>query len=111
MLSAEQISEALIMTNKKVLEVFRDYIAADDSCEVLQSSQGYLVVDWDSMSDRWVTSRLCKTPQQLRDALRSHYEDYQGYKLTGGYKREPLPSEETDIRLMGEAMAERCNES
>ena len=111
MLSAEQISEALIMTNKKVLEVFRDYIAADDSCEVLQSSQGYLVVDWDSMSDRWVTSRLCKTPQQLRDALRSHYEDYQGYKLTGGYKREPLPSEEADIRLMGEAMAKRCDES
>lgn len=99
------------MTNKKVLEVFSDYITTDDSCEVLYSSRGYLVVDWDSMSDRWVTSRLCKTPKQLRDALRSHYEDYQGYKLTGGYKRELLPSEEADIRLMGEAMAERCNES
>lgn len=99
------------MTNQKVLVVFRDYIAADDSCEVLQSSQGYLVVDWDSMSDRWVTSRLCKTPTQLRDALRSHYEDYQGYKLTGGYKRELLPSEEADIRLMGEAMAKHCDES
>lgn len=99
------------MTNKKVLEVFRDYIAADDSCEILHSSRGYLVVDWDSMSDRWVTSRLCKTPQQLRDALRSHYEDYQGYTITEGYKRELLPSEEADIRLMGEAMAERCEES
>ena len=47
------------MTSKKVLEVFKDYIAADDSCEVLHSSRGYLVVDWDSTADRWVTSRLC----------------------------------------------------
>ncbi len=99
------------MTSKKVLEVFKDYIAADDSCEVLQSSRGYLVVDWDSIADRWVTSRLCKTPQQLRDALRSHYEDYQGYTLTGGYKRELLSSEEADIKRMGAAIAERCNEN
>ena len=99
------------MTNKKILEVFKDYIAADDSCEVLQSSHGYLVVDWESTVDRWVTSRLCKTPQQLRDTLRTHYENFQGYTLTKGYKRELLPSEEADIHLMGEAMAERCNEN
>ena len=99
------------MTNKKVLDVFKDYIAADDSCEVLHSSRGYLVVDWDSATDRWVTSRLCQTPQQLRDALRSHYEDYQGYTLTGGYKRELLPAEEADIKRMGETMAERCDEN
>ena len=99
------------MTIKKVLEVFKDYIAADDSCEVLETSRGYLVVDWDSTADRWVTSRLCKTPQQLRDALRTHYEDYQGYTLTGGYKRELLPSEEEDIKRMGEAIAERCSEN
>ena len=99
------------MTIKKVLEVFKDYIAADDSCEVLETSRGHLVVDWDSTADRWVTSRLCKTPQQLRDALRTHYEDYQGYTLTGGYKRELLLSEEAEIRGMGEAIAKRCDEN
>ena len=98
------------MTNKKILEVFKDYISADDSCEVLQSSRGYLVVDWESTADRWITSRLCKTPQQLLESLRTHYENFQGYTLTGGYKRELLPSEEADISLMGEAMAERCEE-
>ena len=35
---------------------------------------------------------------------------YQSFKLTGGYKRELRPSEDVDIRLMGEAMVERCNE-
>ena len=101
------------MTYEKVLAVFQDYLAEDKACEVLTSSQGYLVVDWDSRKkdSEWVTSRLCQTPEHLRDVLRSRYEEYQGYKLTEGYKRELLPSEDVDIRRMGEAMAERCGEN
>ena len=34
-----------MLTYKKVLEVFKDYLAEDESCEVLTTSQGYLVVD------------------------------------------------------------------
>ena len=114
MLVSNQIQEVFIMmTYKKVLEVFKDYLAEDESCEVLTTSQGYLVVDWSSRkSDSdWVTSRLCQTPEHLRDVLRSRYEEYQGFKLTGGYKRELRPSEDVDIRLMGEAIAERCGEN
>ena len=101
------------MTYEKVLAVFQDYLAEDKACEVLTSSQGYLVVDWDSRKkdSEWVTSRLCQTPEHLRDVLRSRYEEYQGYKLTGGYKRELLPSEDVDIQRTGEAMAERCGEN
>ena len=100
-----------MLTYEKVLEVFSEYLAEDDPCEVLHSSRGYLVVDWDSMTNRWVTSRLCQTPAQLRDTLRSHYEDYQGYKLTEGGTRELLPSEEAEIKLMGKAIAERCGKN
>ena len=102
-----------MLTYKKVLEVFKDYLSEDDSCEVLTTSQGYLVVDWSSRKSdsEWVTSRLCQTPENLRDVLRSRYEEYQGYKLTGGYKREVLPSEDVDIRLMGKTIAERCGEN
>ena len=99
------------MTYEKVLEVFRGYLTEDDSCEVLTVSRGYLVVDWNSCKSEWVTSRLCQTPEHLRDVLRSRYEEYQSFKLTGGYKRELLPSEDVDIRLMGEAIAERCDEN
>jgi len=114
MLVSNQIQEVFIMlTYKKVLEVFKDYLAEDDSCEVLTSSKGYLVVDWDTRKSdsEWVTSRLCQTPEHLRDVLRSRYEEYQSFKLTGGYKRELLPSENVDIQLMGEAMVERCGEN
>ena len=114
MLVSNQIREGfVVMTCEKILEVFKDYLTEDDSCEVLQSSQGYLVVDWDSRKkdSDWVTSRLCQTPEQLRDVLCSRYEEYQGFKLTGGYKRELLPSEDAAIQLMGKAMAERCGEN
>ena len=102
-----------MLTYEKVLAVFKDYLAEDDSCEVLTTSQGHLVVDWSSRKSdsEWVTSRLCQTPEHLRDVLRSRYEEYQGYKLTRGYKRELLPFEDADIRLMGEAMSERCGEN
>ena len=101
-----------MLTYEKILEVFRDYLAEDDSCEILTTSQGYLVVDWNSrkMDSEWVTSRLCQKPEHLREVLRSRYEEYQGYRLTGGYKRELLPSEDADIQRMGQAMAERCDD-
>ena len=99
------------MTFENVLEVFREYLSEDGSCEVLDTSRGYLVVDWESSKNNWVTSRLCQTPEQLRDVLRCRYEEYQGFKFTGGYKRELLPSESVDIQLMGETMAERCGEN
>lgn len=62
------------MTFEKVLEVFREYLKEDSSCEVLNTRRGYLVVDWESSKNGWVTSRLCLTPELLRDTLRSHWK-------------------------------------
>ncbi len=39
------------------------------------------------------------------------YERLSSYRLTGGYKWELLPSEDTDIKQMGEALAGRCEEN
>ena len=99
------------MTYEKVLEVFQDYLTEDDSCEVLSVSRGYLVVDWSSCKSEWVTSRLCQTPEHLRDVLRSHYEEYQGYLLTNGYKRDVLPQEDQEIQRMGAALAGLCDKN
>ncbi len=98
-------------TFEKVLEVFGDYLAQDKACEVLTTSRGYLAVDWESCKNNWVTSRLCPTPEKLRDLLRSSYEDYQSYRLTDGGKRDLTDQEEQDIERMSGELAARCGDS
>ena len=90
------------MTFENVLEVFREYLSEDSSCEVLDTTQGYLVVDWESNKNNWITARLCQTPEQLRDTLRSRWEEFfyrhhpphapayrQGPYCGDGYQRHP----------------------
>ena len=100
-----------MLTFEKVLGVFGDYLARDKSCEVLDTSRGHLVVDWESCKNDWVTSQLCLAPEKLRDVLRSSYEEYQGYCLTDGYKRDLTEQEEQDIERMGAEIAARCEEN
>lgn len=98
-------------TYEKVLESFKNYLDEDDTCEVLSTSRGYLVVDWTSGKEKseWVTSRLCQTPEHLRDVLRSRYEEYQGFLLTNGYKRDVTSQEEQEIQRMGALLADLCD--
>ena len=100
-----------MLTFEKVLEVFGDYLAQDKACEVLTTSRGYLAVDWESCNNNWVTSQLCPTPKKLLSVLRPSYEEYQGYLLTDGYKRDLTDQEEQDIKRMGEELAARCEEN
>ena len=97
-----------MLTFEKVLEAFGDYLAQDKSCEVLHTSRGYLAVDWESKKNNWITSRLCQTPEQLRDTLRSRWEEYQGYQLTDGYKRDLSEQEEQEIKRQGATLAAKC---
>lgn len=70
-----------------------------------------MVVDWESCNNNWVTSQLCPTPKKLLSVLRPSYEEYQGYLLTDGYKRDLTEQEEQDIKRMGEELAARCEEN
>lgn len=96
-----------MLTYAKVLEVFQDYLEEDKSCEVLLSNRGYLVVDWESRSDTWVTTQICETPDCLLDVLRTCYEEYQSFLLSRG-KRDLTDSEEEEICRMGELLAGQC---
>ena len=97
-----------MLTYAKVLEVFRDYLEEDKSCEVLLSRRGYLVVDWESRSNNWVTTQICETPDCLLDVLRSCYEEYQSFLLSGRGKRDLTDGEEKEVRRMGEILASHC---
>lgn len=73
-----------MLTFEKVLDVFKDYLASDDMYELLMTSHGYTLLEWDNRLGDWVSSKLCKTPEEMADALLCGYEGYLEYQATYG---------------------------
>lgn len=73
-----------MLTFEKVLDVFKDYFADDDMYEIIMTSHGYTVMEWDGCLGDWADSKLCKTPQDMADILLSGYEGYLEYQATHG---------------------------
>ena len=55
-----------MLTFEKVLDVFKDYLADDGMYEIVMTSHGYTVMEWDGCLGDWTDSKLCKTPQDTR---------------------------------------------
>ena len=71
-----------MLTNEKVLEIFRDYLSQDPAYEMVTTSRGYTVMAWDNYREAWYDVRLCPTPEALRDALMDAYKNYLEYGST-----------------------------
>lgn len=68
------------MTFEKVLEVFKDYLAEDTRYEIVMTSHGYTLLEWDSKANTWVGEELCATPEIMRDVLLDSFTGYLEYK-------------------------------
>lgn len=68
------------MTFEKVLEVFKDYLVEDTRYEIVMTSHGYTVLEWDSRANTWVGEELCATPEIMRDVLLDNFTGYLEYK-------------------------------
>ena len=73
-----------MLTFEKVLEIFKDYLTDDDMYELVMTSRGYTVLEWDKRLGDWADSKLCKTPQDMANILLSSYEGYLEYQATHG---------------------------
>jgi len=69
-----------MLTFEKVLEVFKDYLAEDIRYEIVMTSHGYTVLEWDSRANTWVGEELCATPEIMRDVLLDNFTGYLEYK-------------------------------
>ena len=70
----------LVLTFEKVMEVFQDYLAEDTRYEIVMTSHGYTVLEWDSSSNTWAGEELCATPEIMRDVLLDCFTGYLEYK-------------------------------
>ena len=76
-----------MLTFEKVLDVFKDYLAADDMFEVVMTHHGYAVLAWDERAKDWVDINACPTSEDLRDALLDGYENFTEYHITIRYNK------------------------
>ncbi len=69
-----------MLTFEKVLEVFKDYLVEDTRYEIVMTSHGYTVLEWDSRANTWAGEELCATPEIMRDVLLDDFTGYMEYK-------------------------------
>lgn len=93
---------------EKVLTVFRAYLQKDHIYEVVQTSRGPTVLEWNPPGDSWCDAQLCQTPEELRDTLLDTYANYLEYvELTQG-KGDLTQVEARIIQAACDVMLERC---
>ena len=97
-----------MLTFETVLTVFQAYLEKDPAYEVVQTSRGPTVLEWNPPGDSWCDAHLCRTPEELRDTLLDSYANYLEYaELTQG--RRDLTQAEARMRQAArDVMLERC---
>ena len=69
-----------MLTFEKVMAVFKDYLTEDTRYEIVMTSRGYTVLEWDSSANTWAGEELCATPEVMRDVLLDCFTGYLEYK-------------------------------
>lgn len=71
-----------MLTFEKVLEVFADYLDSDDMYEIVMTSHGYAVLEWDNRQEDWTNAKRCRTPKDMADILLYAYTGSLEYHAT-----------------------------
>ena len=83
-----------MLTFEKVLEIFADYLTADETIEVYISRHGCVRVEFDQ-DFHYCSGEVCHTPKELFDLLADDYRTYLEIELTKG-KREVTEDDERE---------------
>ena len=92
-----------MLTFEKVLSGFKSYLAEDTMYEVLLTSRGYTVMEWDDKAQDWDSAKICHTSEDLKNYLLDAYSGYLAYKITLG-RRSVTDGERQKIKAQADAM-------
>lgn len=98
-----------MLTFENVLSAFNDYLAEDAMFEVLMTSRGYTVMEWDEKAQDWDSAKICPTPEDLKNYLMNAYSGYLAYKITLG-RRNVTDDERQRINAQIDAMDRRIQQ-
>ena len=97
-----------MLTFEKVLEIFADYLTADETIEVYISRHGCVRVEFDQ-DFHYCSGEVCHTPKELFDLLADDYRTYLEIELTKG-KREVTEDDEREADTLCKRHLERWRE-
>ncbi len=95
-----------MLTFENVLSGFKDYLAEDTLYEVVMTSHGYTVMEWDEKALDWDCAHICQTPEDLKEFLLKAYAGHLVYKATL-CRREPTAEERQEISFQVDIMNRR----
>ena len=72
-----------MLTFEKVLDVFQPFLA-EGVYEIILTSHGYTILEWDFRCQEWISVKLCSTPNDMAETLLEHLSNYLEYKATLG---------------------------
>ena len=96
-----------MLTNEKVLEVFKEYLLHDSEYEVVLTSHGYTVMGWNSRGEEWLSAQYCKTPHDLLNVLLAAYGNYLADIITHS-DRDLTEQEEKEVQYKQNVMKQKC---
>ena len=94
------------LTFEKVLTVFKDYLANDNMYEIVMTSHGYTVLEWDARQDDWTDAKRCRTPKDMADILLYAYTGNLEYQATLA-RRELTEEDLAQVEVQRQIMVER----
>lgn len=97
-----------MLTFEKVMEVFKDYLAEDTRYEIVMTSRGYTVLEWDSCYRGWESAIYCATPDKMAEILLDDLAGYLEYKATLG-RRDPTDEDMAQINAQRQEYAARLH--
>lgn len=78
----------------------------DDMYEVVSTSHGWPVLEWDSQCENWTGAKLCKKPHDMADALLYGYTGYLEYRATLA-RRELTQEDKAQVEPQRRAIQEK----
>lgn len=71
-----------MVTNEKVMEIFKDYLIEDSAVEIVQTTRGLTYLLWESRQQIWSEATWCPTPKLLFDTLLESLLLYKGCQMS-----------------------------
>ena len=75
------------LTFENVLAVFANYLAKDDCVEIIKTSRGYAVIEWDDCLGSWIEIQHCPSPVALQENLLGHVASFLEYGYTSTHRK------------------------